>query len=255
MQISDQYEKIAADVPEATITNYLRAPISVPQDSFMSIMERLAMSNIDVAKLEKMMDLHERMLDRNARMSFASSLAEIQAEMPAITQNGEIRHNDKLISKYAKLEDINEAVKPMLRKHGFAISFRIKQADGKIEVTAILSHREGHVEETSIMLPADTSGAKNIVQAQGSSVAYGKRYTMCALLNISTRGDDDDAQSVDIIDLEQAANLDNLIRSTNTDKEAFLGYFRVNDIRNIKVKDYNTALNLLNKKAKKAGAA
>ena len=41
------------------------------------------------------------------------------------------------------------------------------------------------------MLPLDTSGSKNGVQAVGSTVSYGKRYAICALLNIST-GDDTD---------------------------------------------------------------
>ena len=44
-------------------------------------------------------------------------------------------------------------------------------------------------------LPADTSGSKNVVQAIGSSVSYGKRYTMQALLNITSGGEDDDGHS------------------------------------------------------------
>lgn len=42
-----------------------------------------------------------------------------------------------------------------------------------------------------MLLPADVSGNKNAVQAFGSSTSYGKRYVLCALLNITTRGQDD----------------------------------------------------------------
>jgi hypothetical protein len=224
-------------------------------DNFTSMIERLATNkDVDVEKLERMMAMQERILDRNAKMAFTSALAAMQEDMPEVSQNGEIKHGDKVISKYAKFEDINEAVKPVLQKHGFAISFRVKQPDSKIEVTAILSHREGHSEETSIILPADTGGAKNAVQAQGSSVAYGKRYAMCALLNITSRGEDDDGQGTDTIDTEQAANLDTLIRSTSADRKAFLEYFKVDDVRNVKARDYANAVKMLTKKAKKAGA-
>jgi len=44
-------------------------------------------------------------------------------------------------------------------------------------------------------LPLDNSGSKNAVQAVGSSVSYGKRYVMAALLNITTRGEDDDGNA------------------------------------------------------------
>ena len=46
-----------------------------------------------------------------------------------------------------------------------------------------------------MVLPLDTSGSKNAVQAVGTSVSYGKRYVMCAMLNIATRGEDDDGIS------------------------------------------------------------
>ena len=43
-------------------------------------------------------------------------------------------------------------------------------------------------------LPVDTTGSKNAVQAVGSSTAYGKRYVMEALLNLTSRGQDDDGK-------------------------------------------------------------
>ena len=183
------------NVVEETKPSNVVEPKPEPVSGILAVIERAALNpEVDIQKMEKLLDMQERILERNARMAFDSALAAMQQDMPEIAQNGEIQHGGKLISRYAKFEDINEAVKPVLQKYGFAVSFRIKQPEGKIEVTARLSHREGHAEETSIVLPADTSGAKNAVQAQGSSVAYGKRYAMCALLNISTRGEDDDGQ-------------------------------------------------------------
>ncbi len=60
---------------------------------------------------------------------------------------------------YARWDDINQAIRPVLGKHGFAISFRTGLAsDGKITVTGILSHAAGHQEETTMTLPHDSTG-------------------------------------------------------------------------------------------------
>lgn len=157
--------------------------------ALLAVIERVAMNpEADLAKLEKMLDMQERIMDRNAKSAFSAAMAAMQAEMPEVVERGKA-HN----TKYATFEDINAAVRPVLEKYGFAVTFRIKQNDSSIKITAVLSHREGHSEETEIILPADTSGSKNNVQAVGSTVSYGKRYAMSALLNIATRGEDDDA--------------------------------------------------------------
>ncbi len=47
-----------------------------------------------------------------------------------------------------------------------------------------------------MICPLDQSGSKNAIQGAGSSVAYGKRYTLCAILNIVTNGDDRNGAAV-----------------------------------------------------------
>ena len=156
--------------------------------ALMSMIERVCLSpDADIAKLEKMLDMQERVLDRNARQAFTADLASMQIELPRIAENGK-GHNS---AKYALLEDINDAVRPVLNKLGFAVTFSIDQTDRNVTVVARLSHKMGFSEETRLSLPLDTSGNKNPVQAAGSTISYGKRYAICALLNISTGEDCD----------------------------------------------------------------
>jgi hypothetical protein len=162
--------------------------ISSDTQAVLSMIERVVLNpEADMEKLEKMLDLQERILNRNAKQAFTADLAAMQAELPLVGKAGE-GHNK---AKYAKLEDINEAIRPTLQKYGFAVTFRTKQTDKTLTVIAILSHKLGHSEDTDLILPLDTSGSKNAVQAVGSTISYGKRYSLCALLNIST-GDDND---------------------------------------------------------------
>jgi len=156
--------------------------------AIMSVIERVAMSpDADIEKLERMLDMQERVLNRNAKQAFTADLAAMQEDLPRIIEHG-VGHNN---AKFAKLEDINDVIRPVLHRHGFAVTFRIKNENNLVWVYTVLSHKMGHSEETSIPLALDNSGNKNAVQAVGSSISYGKRYGICAMLNIST-GDDVD---------------------------------------------------------------
>lgn len=145
---------------------------------------------MDVDKLEKMLDMQERVLDRQALIDFNYDMSLFQSDMPTVPKKGEIKVSGVVRSKYAKYEDILETARPYLEKYGFSISFKTNFENG-VDVFGKLSHTGGHSEETSMLLPSDTSGSKNAVQAIGSTISYGKRYVLCMLLNIAT-GDDDD---------------------------------------------------------------
>lgn len=164
--------------------------------SIIQVIERAATNpEVDIDKMERLLDMQERILSRQAEADFNRSMAAMQSEIPSITERGTIEVKGTERSKYATLEDIVDVVRPILQKHGFAISFRVDEAEHSIKVTGVVMHEGGHREETTMRLPYDQSGSKNAVQAMGSSVSYGKRYVLCAMLNITTRGEDDDGES------------------------------------------------------------
>lgn len=184
------------------------ASVAPPSDTvaMMQLMERVAANPaIDVAKMQIVMDMQERLIAHRAKMAFDAALSEMQGEMPTINQRGriEIRAKDakgertgavQQSTKFAKWEDIADAIRPILRKFGFALRFRTGLTDaGLVRVVGILSGH-GHREESEFVLQHDSTGSKNAVQAIGSSTSYGKRYAACALLNIASRGEDDDAR-------------------------------------------------------------
>jgi len=195
--------------------------------AFINVVERAsANENFDADKLDKLLAMYERIMARNAEMAFNKDFAEMQSELPVIQENGEIVIREVVQSRYAKFEDINDIVKPILKAHGFAITFKTKTVADGITVTAILMHKDGHREDTEMTLHADTSGNKNAVQGVGSSVSYAKRYGLIALLNITTRGEDDDGQAggAQLVSESQAADLQALIEETKANKANFLAY-------------------------------
>lgn len=162
--------------------------------AFMQVIERASRDpSVDIDKMERLLQMQERMMNRQAETAFNAALAEMQTELPEIPRHGEIKNKSGGVqSKYAKWEDLNEIIKPILSRHGFALSFRTGNEGARIVVTGILSHAAGHSVSSTMHLPLDTSGSKNEVQGLGSSTSYGKRYVAGALLNLTSRGEDDD---------------------------------------------------------------
>lgn len=197
--------------------------------TILQIIQQVAMSpTADIDKMERLMAMHERFQAQQAKQQYDEALAQMQEELPVIGERGGIRDkNGRIQSTYALWEDINEMIKPVLAKHGFALSFRTPRNEKGIEVEGVLSHRAGHRETTSLLLPADVSGNKNGVQAVASSVSYGKRYTAGALLNFTTTGEDDDGNGAVVtprVTSVQAAQLAELLdKCSDKAKAAFAG--------------------------------
>jgi len=224
--------------------------------AIMNVIERAASDpNVDIDKMERLMAMHERMVNKQAEIAFSKALSDMQNNLPEITEGGQIKHGDKIISQYARWdEDINPVIKPILYEYGFSLSFRTDTKDG-VNVEAVLSHAQGHSERTSIKLPADSSGSKNAVQAVASSVSYGKRYTAGALLNLTTKGQDDDGVSAygpERIDDDQEANILALIEEVGANKQQFCRYFKINDVADLSVNAYPDAIRMLEQKRKQA---
>ena len=231
--------------------NHLPA-VPVEGATLLAVISRAASDpSVDVEKMERLMAMYERIEKRRAEAAYAAALSGMQDELPAIGERGKAKVNGEVRYTFALWEDINTAIKPVLKKHGFALSFRTDFTDG-ISVTAVLSHSAGHSERTTIKLPADASGSKNAVQAVASSVSYGKRYTAGALLNLTSHGEDDDAYRsvVEYITDEQIVVLREWLDSTGSNEDKFLKFLKVESLAKIPAKAYDHALTEIRRKEK-----
>lgn len=209
------------------------APAPTDSAAIISVIERAALSpDVDVSKMERLLEMQERIMDRNAKAAFTAAQARMQPELPAIQKRGEIENKGRVQSTYGRWEDIDRAIRPILTKHGFSLSFRTERGDGVLNVTAVLSHVEGHSDETTLPLPFDGSGNKNAVQGVGSTLSYGKRYTAGALLNLVFTDEDDDGENAGalahaLIDEGQLTNLRREIADIGADEAKFCEYLKI----------------------------
>lgn len=221
-------------------------------DSILQVIERAAQNpEVDIDKMERLLEMYERVTAQRAKAAYVEALAVMQPKLPTITERGAILdRSGKVMTTYALWEDINEAIKPVLSEHGFALTFRTGFEGDRITVTGVLSHSKGHSEETTMTLPRDDSGAKNAVQAVGSSTSYGKRYTASALLNLASCEKDDDATAAGAISEEQKTKIIDLIKTTSADTKKFLNYMGVASVDAIPANQFDKAVRALEAKRK-----
>lgn len=239
----------------AVVERQDQLPASTETATILQIIGRAASDpNVDIDKMERLLQMQERIMTRNAKAAYTAALAEMSPKLPIVTERGQIKNRDGAVqSTYAKWEDINEAIKPILAEHGFALTFRTGSEAGQIKVTGVLSHREGHSEDTTITLPADTSGSKNAVQAVASSVSYGKRYTAGALLNLTSRGEDDDGQkaaAAKTLSAEQAKQVREKLKSVGAPETAFLKWAKCDKIEDILAVNFDEVIRTIEAKRK-----
>lgn len=220
------------------------APVS-EAIALIQVIERAARDpSVDIERMERLLGMHERLVERQAKAAYAAALARLQPKLPIIKERGSIKNNSGAVqSKYAFWEDIVGVITPLLASEGFSLSFRTGNKDGKIQVTGVLTHEQGHSEDTTLDLPADTSGSKNAVQAVASSVSYGKRYTAGALLNLRTGELDDDGRGgggkEETLSPKQAADLKALLTEHGCDIPKFLRWGKVNSLEEILAKNFD----------------
>ena len=212
----------------------------------MDMLARAVQSGADLDMIEKLMNLQERWEASNARKAFDAAIASAKAKIPAIERNA-TGHNDK---RYADFSAIARVVDPVLSEFGLSYRFRTTQAD-RISVTCILSHKDGHSEETTLAGPADTSGNKNAIQAIGSTLTYLQRYSLVQMLGLAAARDDD-GNSVGKVDdappapgsitQEQADNLRDLLEAKGASLSAFLNWAKHKRLCDIPAEQYDACV-------------
>lgn len=237
---------------EIVISSAQGANVPSPRNEtsqFIQLVERVVLSpDVDVDKLDRMLTMQERILERNARMQYDEAMVKLQSMLPEVEKTAS---TDK--AKYAKFEHILSAIKPALLSCGFSITHRTVTGAETVTVTAILSHRAGHREETSLTLPVDKSGSKNSVQAIGSSVEYGRRYTMNSLLGIATKDADNDGRGnrgaqqpeSEFITKTMISALRSLIKQAGSTEADFCKLARINDLGELAKTRYKAAVSNL----------
>jgi len=162
--------------------------IITPQD----MIQQAIQSGSGVEVMERLLALQERHDAFQARKAFDDAMADMRSDMPTIIKGQSADFGKgKTAYKFEDLSAVTEALSPIMAKVGLSFRWRTQSQQHGVAVTCIISHREGHSEETTLFAGLDTSGSKNAIQALGSAVTYLQRYTLKAAVGVAAAKDDD----------------------------------------------------------------
>lgn len=113
------------------------------------------------------------------------ALTKAQAEMSFAKKD---KANDYFKSNYADLASCIEVSREPLSKNGLAIIQTVGEHEQGVKIETLLSHISGEWIKGSALIPM----TKRDPQALGSAVTYGRRYSLCAIINLAS--DDDDGE-------------------------------------------------------------
>lgn len=169
--------------------------ISVPTNSLLNFLAAAARDpSVDIAKFEALLRMQREIIADEAKNDFNEALAVVQAEMEPVVRDTD---NKQTKSRYAKLETIDAAIRPIYTKHGFSLTFDTLRHDGpEIRMTCDVS-RGRHSRTYHLDAMPDMAGAQGVVnktQMHGvaSAVTYLRRYLTTMIFNVVLTNEDDD---------------------------------------------------------------
>ena len=215
------------------------APVLSESAQMLAIIERASTNpDVDLAKMQQLIDMRNSMDDRAAAMEFTRSMALAQAEMEPVRADAT---NPQTKSKYAKLAALDRAIRPIYTKHGFSLSFDSdpEAKENEVHILCYVTHREGHSKTYNVVMPADGKGAKGgdvmtKTHATGSGFAYGQRYLTKMIFNIAVSTDDDgNLAGIEKITAQQADTLRLMLSESDGNEQRFLSHVGVPNIHQI----------------------
>lgn len=213
----------------------------------MDLIVRAQQSNASVEQMQQLFDLQLKFEANEARKAFNEAMSNFREECPTINRGRSVTHNN---TKFAGLAESIEAIRPVLSKFGLSHQWKTKQDGANITVECTVTHRMGHCESTSLSASPDKSGGKNDIQAIGSTVSYLERYTLYAILGLSSREMDNDGNGSDVkrISETQMFDLIALIADVKANESQFCTYFKIADVSHLPAEKYEKAVKMLEAK-------
>ena len=170
----------------------------------------------------------------------SKALAKAQSELTSVIAShiGQSGHQKY---KYAKYHDVVELVTLVLPKHGLSFSHQTVYSPRILVICKLMYENQW----LRSVLPVDLflihpkyferdAHKTNIMQDLGSSISYGKRYTLTSIVGIAVTEEDDDAQSLGIENSKNTSStpkrvLFNLCKNNNIEPKDFAVFAKINE--------------------------
>lgn len=233
-----------------------KLPPTAPQSLIEVIARAASDPSVDIEKMDRLLQMQERLQMRDAEAAFNEAMTAAQTEMGRVKTN---QANTSTKSRYADYASLDRALRPIYTKHGFALSFNTDEGapEGAVRVVCFVS-RGGFTRTYHVDMPADGKGAKGgdvmtKTHATGAAMTYGMRYLLKMIFNVAIGEDDTDGNMPgESISEDQAEELKAMVDKLAHDIDGddadyaawlgqFLGHMKVDALSDISAKNFGRA--------------
>lgn len=235
--MKDEAEGTSLSVPERP----------APDNLLQVIAQAVADPRMDVEKMERLFALQERINAQQREIDFDDAMNRLQAKLPQIPKYGQGKN-----SKYAKYEDLDVIIRPLLAEEGFSLTFSEAERTAKETRFELKVSRAGHSKVHRLTVQQDTAATNREgrsvrppIQDDGSTASYARRYLTKLALNIVEKDEDTDGENRRPITEEQAKDIEAAIQELKMDRGKFLVFMGCGDVGEILAKDLKKAINAI----------
>jgi hypothetical protein len=226
----------------------------IPEPSVALMLQKVIEGGItqdNVAALESLVGLYDRMQAKDAEREFNAAFAKLQSELASVNATRTVPNKDGSPRyRFAPFEDIMAEVQPKLVANGFSVSFNSRIQDGgRIVSICTLRHVGGFSQsnEFAVRIGGGPPGATE-TQADGAAKTYAKRGALCDCLNIVVEHDDDARMIGQPIGKALAEDLEARVKAVGSDVETFLKYAGASKFEDISDEKWETLDAMLKRK-------
>lgn len=204
---------------------------------------------LDVHKLDRLLQMQQEVLEREAKLAFDAALLKVQSQVPTIVCDKVNTHTG---SRYVSLEKLQLVLKPILLANGFTATFAEGDppVDGRLHLVGTVRHVGGHTEVFNRYATPDTTGPngtrnKTDVQGSQSSMSFLERRLRCSVFGVTVAEEDKDgnaATGTACINPKQLAALQKLIGEVKQDVGKFFTYYGIKTLAELPLTSYDDAV-------------
>ena len=166
----------------------------------LAMIEKSVLADVDLTKLERLYDLHEKMLNRDSKNAYFSAMSRAQSNIGNVVKNC---YNGHTKSSYANFAAVNAMITPAYSDEGLSVSSGHLECNdpNSILIFVDVQHEMGHKERFTGIFPIDGAGMKgnankSPIQAVISSTSYAKRCMISSIFNVAQDESDGNNESI-----------------------------------------------------------
>lgn len=201
-----------SDTHTAAVAIVERSPITDNMSPVVRMGMEILGKNPSPEALEKLLAVQKDYEQNEARKAYAVAMVSLKGSLPTtLGHNKPVKFGTTNYS-YTTMAAVCDQLIPVLARYGFALTFDPSTSERGVTVKCQLRHAGGHVEESVMSAPNDTTGPmKNPAQQALSSVTRLQRYLMLSMLGVATGdmpdADDNEPEAPDPSGVDSARNL------------------------------------------------